>query len=85
MKTIDYLHNLGLGSKNIVKTMEDLWQTVIEKLGLEELETVEWKHIHVGITGRDLKTKICNTVIFVIFGSKLSVKRNLSLLQTDIH
>ena len=43
-----------------------LWQTVIEKIGLEELEHVEWKDIHVGITGRDLKTKLCNTVIFVI-------------------
>ena len=27
---------------------------------------VEWKNIHVGISGRDIKTKICNTVIFVI-------------------
>ena len=39
---------------------------MIEKICLDEFENVGWKDIHVGITGRDLKTKICNTVIFVI-------------------
>ena len=46
--------------------VKPLWQIVIEKLDLEELKDIEWKDIHVGITGRDLKSKICNTIIFVM-------------------
>ena len=48
------------------KDVKLLWQKVIEKFSLVKLQNAKWKDIHVGVTGKDLEIKICNTVIFLI-------------------
>jgi len=46
--------------------VKPLWQKVTERFDLTELQNAEWKDIHVGIVGKDLDTKCCNTIIFIL-------------------
>ena len=39
---------------------------MIDRFELVDLQNAEWKDIHVGITGKDLNIKCCNTVIFIL-------------------
>ena len=46
--------------------IKPLWQKVIERLEAIVFENAEWIDIHVGIKGKDLNIKCCNTVIFIL-------------------
>ena len=46
--------------------VKPLWQKVIDRFDLIRLKNAEWKDIHVGIMGKDLSTKCCNTIIFIL-------------------
>ena len=46
--------------------VKPLWQKVIDKFELIDLQNAEWKDIHVGIMGKDFNIKCCNTIIFIL-------------------
>ena len=46
--------------------MQELWQIIIQRLNLVELQYVSWEDIYVGISGNSSKIKGCNTVILMI-------------------
>ena len=46
--------------------IKPLWKKVIECFETIDFQNTEWKDIHIGIEGKDLNTKCCNTVIFIL-------------------
>ena len=46
--------------------VKPLFQKVIDKFELIDLQNAEWKDIHVGIMGKDFNIKCCNTIIFIL-------------------
>ena len=46
--------------------VKPLWQGVIERFGLVELQNVKWENVHVGILGNSFRIKCCNSLIFTI-------------------
>ena len=46
--------------------IKPLWKKVIEGFETIDFQNTEWKDIHIGIEGKDLNTKCCNTVIFIL-------------------
>ena len=67
--------------------VKPLWQKVTERFDLTELQNAEWKDIHVAIVGKDLDTKCCNTIIFILKSLFFDIGRRVQflLLRTFIN
>lgn len=46
--------------------VQKLWQEIINKLDLGEIDISNWNLIFMGIRGKSHRIKMCNTIIFVI-------------------
>ena len=46
--------------------IKQLWKAAIEKFKFLELRNIEWKEIHVGITGNSYRIKCCNCFILIM-------------------